>query len=393
MAIWPEYEEIRQEDKKMVYKNFQDLKLSALGMGAMRLPVIDGDDARIDESVAQEMVDYAMEHGVNYYDTAWGYHNGNSELVMGKALSKYPRDSYYLATKFPGYDLSNMDKVEEIFEKQLEKCGVEYFDFYLFHNVCEMNIDAYLNREYGIYEYLLKQKKEGRIRHLGFSAHGSVEVMKRFLEAYGKDMEFCQIQLNYLDWSFQDAKGKVELLNQHNIPVWVMEPLRGGKLASLTGEETAKLKELRPEETVPAWAFRFLQSLPSVTVVLSGMSDMTQMQENIRTFEEDKPLNDGEMKALLQMADEMVSKIALPCTACHYCVSHCPQELDIPGLLALYNEHCFTGGGFIAPMAMSAIPEDKRPNSCIGCRSCEAVCPQQIKISEAMADFAQKLGM
>ena len=393
MAIWPEYEEIRQEDKKMVYKNFQDLKLSALGMGAMRLPVIDGDDARIDESAAQEMVDYAMEHGVNYYDTAWGYHNGNSELVMGKVLSKYPRDSYYLATKFPGYDLSNMDKVEEIFEKQLEKCGVEYFDFYLFHNVCEMNIDAYLNREYGIYEYLLKQKKEGRIRHLGFSAHGSVEVMKRFLEAYGKDMEFCQIQLNYLDWSFQDAKGKVELLNQHNIPVWVMEPLRGGKLASLTGEETAKLKELRPEETVPAWAFRFLQSLPSVTVVLSGMSDMTQMQENIRTFEEDKPLNDGEMKALLQMADEMVSKIALPCTACHYCVSHCPQELDIPGLLALYNEHCFTGGGFIAPMAMSAISEDKRPNSCIGCRSCEAVCPQQIKISEAMADFAQKLGM
>ena len=377
----------------MVYKNFQDLKLSALGMGAMRLPVIDGDDARIDESATQKMVDYAMEHGVNYYDTAWGYHNGNSELVMGKALSKYPRDSYYLATKFPGYDLSNMDKVEEIFEKQLEKCGVEYFDFYLFHNVCEMNIDAYLNREYGIYEYLLKQKKEGRIRHLGFSAHGSVEVMKRFLEAYGKDMEFCQIQLNYLDWSFQDAKGKVELLNQHNIPVWVMEPLRGGKLASLTGEETAKLKELRPEETVPAWAFRFLQSLPSVTVVLSGMSDMTQMQENIRTFEEDKPLNDGEMKALLQMADEMVSKIALPCTACHYCVSHCPQELDIPGLLALYNEHCFTGGGFIAPMAMSAIPEDKRPNSCIGCRSCEAVCPQQIKISEAMADFAQKLGM
>ena len=377
----------------MVYKEFQDLKLSALGMGAMRLPVIDGDDAKIDEAAAGKMVDYAMEHGVNYYDTAWGYHDGNSELVMGRALKKYPRDSYYLATKFPGYDLSNMDKVQEIFEKQLEKCGVEYFDFYLFHNVCEMNIDAYLNKAYGIYDYLLKQKKEGRIRHLGFSAHGSVEVMKRFLEAYGKDMEFCQIQLNYLDWSFQDAKGKVELLNQYNIPVWVMEPLRGGKLASLTEEESAKLKELRPDETIPAWAFRFLQSIPSVTMVLSGMSDMTQMQENIRTFEEDKPLNDAERKALLDMADEMVKKIALPCTACHYCVSHCPQGLDIPGLLALYNEHCFTGGGFIAPMALSAVPEDKRPNACIGCRSCEAVCPQQIKISEAMADFAEKLGM
>lgn len=376
----------------MIYKEFQGLKLSALGMGAMRLPIIDGDDARIDEKKAEEMVDYAMAHGVNYYDTAWGYHDGKSELVMGRALSKYPRESFYLATKFPGYDLSNMDKVEEIFEKQLEKCGVEYFDFYLFHNVCEMNIDAYLNPKYGIYEYLLQQKKAGRIRHLGFSAHGSYDVMKRFLEAYGKDMEFCQIQLNYLDWSFQDAKAKVELLKEYHLPVWVMEPLRGGRLASLTPEETAKLQAMRPDEKVPAWAFRFLQSIPEVTMVLSGMSNMEQMQENIRTFEEDKPLSETEMKNLLAMAEEMVKKIVLPCTACHYCVSHCPQGLDIPRLLELYNEHCFTQGGFIASMALAAIPQDKQPTSCIGCRSCEAVCPQQIHISEAMADFAAKLG-
>ena len=376
----------------MIYKEFQGLKLSALGMGAMRLPIIDGDDARIDEKKAEEMVDYAMAHGVNYYDTAWGYHDGKSELVMGRALSKYPRESFYLTTKFPGYDLSNMDKVEEIFEKQLEKCGVEYFDFYLFHNVCEMNIDAYLNPKYGIYEYLLQQKKAGRIRHLGFSAHGSYDVMKRFLEAYGKDMEFCQIQLNYLDWSFQDAKAKVELLKEYHLPVWVMEPLRGGRLASLTPEETAKLQAMRPDEKVPAWAFRFLQSIPEVTMVLSGMSNMEQMQENIRTFEEDKPLSETEMKNLLAMAEEMVKKIVLPCTACHYCVSHCPQGLDIPRLLELYNEHCFTQGGFIAPMALAAIPQDKQPTSCIGCRSCEAVCPQQIHISEAKADFAAKLG-
>lgn len=231
----------------MIYKDFQNLKLSALGMGAMRLPVIDGDDSRIDEAAAKEMVAYAMEQGVNYYDTAWGYHDGNSELVMGRALKEYPRDSFYLATKFPGYDLSNMDKVEEIFEKQLEKCQVEYFDFYLFHNVCEMNIDAYLDEKYGIYDYLMKQKENGRIRHLGFSAHGSYDVMKRFLEKYGKSMEFCQIQLNYLDWSFQDAKAKVELLKKYNIPVWVMEPLRGGRLANLTEEEEAKLKAMRPD--------------------------------------------------------------------------------------------------------------------------------------------------
>lgn len=382
-----------RKGETMIYRNFQEIKLSGLGMGAMRLPVIDGDDSRIDETKTQAMVDYAMEQGVNYYDTAWGYHDGHSETVMGKALSRYPRENYYLATKFPGYDLSNMDKVEEIFEKQLEKCGVEYFDFYLFHNVCEMNIDAYLDEKYGIYEYLMKQKAAGRIRHLGFSAHGNLDVMKRFLDAYGKDMEFCQIQLNFLDWTFQGAKEKVELLKEWNIPVWVMEPLRGGKLARLAAEDEKALKALRPEENIPAWAFRFLQSVPGVTMVLSGMSNLQQMQDNIHTFAEDKPLTKKEMDTLLQIADGMVKKIVLPCTACHYCTSHCPQGLPIPELLALYNEHCFTEGGFIAPMALSAYPQEKLPSACIGCRSCEAVCPQQIKISEAMADFAQKMGM
>lgn len=376
----------------MMYRDFQDVKLSALGMGAMRLPVVDGDDSKIDEAAAFAMVDEAMARGVNYYDTAWGYHNGNSELVMGKALARHPREKFYLATKFPGYDLSNMGKVEEIFEKQLEKCQVEYFDFYLFHNVCEMNIDAYLDPKYGTYDYLLAQKKNGRIRHLGFSAHGDYDVMKRFLEAYGKDMEFCQIQLNYLDWDFQDAKRKVELLDQWNIPVWVMEPLRGGKLASLAPEDEAKLKALRPDEGIPAWAFRYLQSIPSVVVTLSGMSNMEQMKENIATFEMDKPLNETELETLHAIAQGMVKKIVLPCTACHYCTSHCPQGLDIPNLLSLYNEHCFTQGGFIAPMALSAIPADKQPSACIGCHSCEAVCPQGIKISEAMADFTAKLG-
>ena len=376
----------------MIYCDFQDVKLSALGMGAMRLPVVDGDDSKIDEAAAFAMVDEAMARGVNYYDTAWGYHNGNSELVMGKALARHPREKFYLATKFPGYDLSNMGKVEEIFEKQLEKCQVEYFDFYLFHNVCEMNIDAYLDPKYGTYDYLMAQKKNGRIRHLGFSAHGDYDVMKRFLEAYGKDMEFCQIQLNYLDWDFQDAKRKVELLDQWNIPVWVMEPLRGGKLASLAPEDEAKLKALRPDEGIPAWAFRYLQSIPSVVVTLSGMSNMEQMKENIATFETDKPLNETELETLHAIAQGMVKKIVLPCTACHYCTSHCPQGLDIPNLLSLYNEHCFTQGGFIAPMALSAIPADKQPSACIGCRSCEAVCPQGIKISEAMVDFTAKLG-
>ena len=377
----------------MIYRDFQGLKLSMLGFGAMRLPVIDGDDGRIDEEAALRMVDKAMLGGINYYDTAWGYHGENSELVMGKALGRYPRESYYIATKFPGYDSANWGKVREIFPRQLEKLGVDYFDFYLFHNVCEMNIDAYLDDEkYGIYSYLMEQKRSGRIRHLGFSCHGSMDVLKRFLDAYGKDMEFCQLQLNYLDWTFQNGKEKVELLEKWNIPVWVMEPLRGGSLARLAPAYEEELKSLRPEEEIPAWAFRFLQSIPSVTVILSGMSNEEQLEKNLKTFSENKKLNGEEMDALRSIAEKMLAVGTVPCTACHYCVSHCPQGLDIPSLLALYNDHAFTGGGFIAPMALSALTEEKRPQACLGCRSCEQVCPQQIRISEVLADFVKKLG-
>lgn len=376
----------------MIYKNFKGQKLSALGMGAMRLPVVDGNDGKIDEAAAKEMVALAMKGGVNYYDTAWGYHSGQSELVMGRLLKEYPRESFYLATKFPGYDLGNMDKVEEIFEEQLKKCQVDYFDFYLFHNVCEMNIDAYLDESYGICRYLMAQKKVGRIRHLGFSAHGSCAVMKRFLEAYGKDMEFCQIQLNYLDWTFQDAKAKVELLREWGIPVWVMEPLRGGQLASkIPAEEAAALTALRPQEKIPALAFRFLQTIPEVVVTLSGMSSLSQLEENLATYAQEKPLTSAEWSAVLEVADRIVRPNSVPCTACRYCTSHCPQGLDIPELLALYNEHRVTGGGFIAPMALMAYPEEKKPSACIACRSCEAVCPQQIKISETLADFGKRL--
>lgn len=375
----------------MMYKTWNHEKLSALGMGAMRLPVVNGNNAEIDREAVRRMVSCAMEHGVNYYDTAWGYHDGNSEEALGQALRRYPRESYYLADKFPGYDLSNMDRIGTIFPEQLRRCGVTYFDFYLFHNVCEMNIDAYLDERYGILPYLLEQKRAGRVRHLGFSAHGSCAVMRRFLEAYGDAMEFCQIQLNYLDWTFQDAREKVELLESYRLPVWVMEPLRGGRLTALSPEHAAKLRELRPEEDATAWAFRFLQTIPSVCVTLSGMSNMEQLEDNLRTFATERPLNQREFDALQEIAGDMVQDSALPCTACRYCTSHCPQGLDIPSLLALYNEHRFTQGGFIAPMALSALSPEKQPGACIGCRSCEAVCPQQITIAQAMADFAEKM--
>lgn len=377
----------------MIYRDFQGIKLSGLGLGMMRLPVVDGQDSVIDEAKAAQMIDYAYRNGINYFDTAWGYHGGNSELVAGKCLSEYPREGYYLASKFPGYDNSNMPKVREIFEEQLKKCQTSYFDFYLFHNVYEGNIDDYLNPKFEILDYLLEQKKNGRIRHLGFSAHGSIEVIQRFLDAYGEHMEFCQLQINYMDWHFQNASQKAELINKAGIPIWVMEPLRGGKLAKASEQVEKELCAMRPEESVPVWAFRFLQAIPGVTVVLSGMSNMEQLKENMAVWQEDKPLTEEEFDRLVAMVDEETKKGGLPCTACHYCTSHCPQELAIPELISLYNEHKISGGGFLAPMAVGSMPEAKRPSACVSCRSCEQVCPQQIKISEMMSDFSTMIGL
>ena len=209
----------------MIYTDFQGEKISQLGMGTMRLPVVDGDNANIDEAAALEMFDYAYKHGINYFDTAWGYHDGNAELVTGRALSRYPRESFHLTTKFPGYDRNNFPKVKEIFAKQLEKLQTEYFDFYLFHNVCEYNIENYLNPAFGVKEYLVSERAAGRIKHLGYSDHGGIECFKRFLAAYEDVIEFCQIQLNWLDWDFQEAKEKVRILNEKKIPIIVMEPL------------------------------------------------------------------------------------------------------------------------------------------------------------------------
>lgn len=378
----------------MIYRDFLGEKVSLFGMGCMRLPLLDPkDDSSIDEEQAERMVDYAYENGCNYFDTAWGYHFGKSELVMGKALAKYPRDSFKLADKFPGYDANNWGKNEEIFEKQLEKCQVDHFDFYLIHNVCEMNIDAYMDEEkYGTRAYFTAQRDAGRIKHLGFSVHGSYEVMKRFLSEWADDMEFVQIQLNYIDYTFQDAKAKLELAAEHNLPVIVMEPLRGGMLAKATDEEAAKLAALRPEEGIVGWALRYLQGFDQVKTVLVGSSSFEQMAENMGYFADEKPLNDEEQATLAAIVDARLSADIQPCTACRYCVSHCPQEINIPWMLELYNEHKFTGGGFIAPMALGTVPEGQKPGDCIACGACSAVCPQQIDIPAALEDFAKILG-
>ena len=269
---------------------------------------------------------------------------------------------------------------------------MEYFDFYLFHNVCEMNIEQYLDPKYGILEYLLKQKENGRIRHLGFSVHGSYDVAKRFLEAYGKHMEFCQIQLNYMDYDFQTRRGKLELLKTYNIPVWVMEPLRGGKLASLAENFEAQLHALRPEESIPGWAFRFLQSLPQVTVTLSGMSNLAQLKQNIEIFSEDKPLNEHERKDTVRHCSTYGQQIGAPLHRLPVLHVTLPAGSQHPlSFRALQRAY---GYGRRVPGAYGGFPRCLPTNSQAPASAAAAVkqsAPQQIKISEALADFVQKL--
>ena len=375
----------------MIYKEFKGKKLSALGMGCMRLPTY-GEDKTIDEAKTAEMFDYAIKNGINYFDTAWGYHDGKSELVVGKLLEKYPRESFYLASKFPGYSKETWGRAKEIFEKQLEKCRVDHFDFYLIHNVSEGHIDAYLDEKYGDVMYFVKMREEGKIGHLGFSTHANLENMRRFLDKYGKYMEFCQIQLNWLDWRLQKAEAKVAMMKEYgNIPVWVMEPVRGGKLATLDEAYAKQLQAHREDESIPAWAFRFIQSIPEVCVTLSGMSDFEQVKANIKTFSEEKPLSSDEWNTLMSIADSMVGRKTLNCTACRYCTTYCPQGLDIPRIIEHYNEHTVSGRSEVSPRMIASYAEDKLPTACIGCRSCEEVCPQNIEISEMMSDFAAKL--
>jgi len=350
-------------------------KVSLLGFGAMRLPCLE--DKSVDEVQVQKMTDIAMESGVNYFDTAYPYHNGLSEIVMGKCLSKYPRESFKLATKYPGHQIASSYNPAETFEEQLKKCGVDYFDFYLLHNVYENSIKNYTNPEYGMVAYFGEERKKGRIKHLGFSCHGDVPCLKEYLDfcdSIGVKMEFCQIQLNFLDWTLQHAKEKYELLTSRNIPIIVMEPLRGGNLA-------------KSQDFTVAEAFRYFQSLPNVKVVLSGMSNFEQMQQNLLTFKEPDPLSDEDLNRLFKVAETL--KKSVPCTACRYCVSSCPQKLDIPFLISMYNDLNFDGS-FTVGMKVEAIPERKQPSACMGCKSCEKMCPQKIQIADVMKAFSEK---
>lgn len=363
----------------MQYKQFEDIELSRLGMGNMRLPGASWSGGKIKYDEAKQIIDYAMAHGINYYDTAWVY--CGSEEFLGRALAEYDRDSYYLATKF--YIGSTKD-YEKVFETQLERLRTDHIDFYLIHNVNGNNVDKLLKS--GCIDYFENQRDRGRIAYLGFSSHGTPEVQRRFLDAH--EWDFGQIQLNYYDWLYGSAKAEYEQLAAAGIPIMVMESVRGGKLASLNPRAEEVLLRREPGRSIASWAFRWLMTLPGVQLMLSGMSSLEQIVDNVRTFDECRPLSDEETRLLFAACDLEKGDIAVPCTACRYCTGDCPMRINIPAYMGAYNM-LETHGRRTAKSEIAAVETDGTPADCIGCRKCEEHCPQGIGISRIMKELAK----
>jgi len=388
----------------MLYRQFKDKKLSWLGYGAMRMPVT-AERGPIDEEKARALIEYAYENGVNYFDTAYRYHDGASEPFVGSVLSQYPRDSWYLASKFPGHMMQyengkivgagyltneTITSVESIFEDQLKRCAVDYFDFYMIHNICETSFNFYTNEEVAVVKYFKEQQKAGRIKHLGVSAHGRAETIDKFLKHYPNTFEFGMIQLNYLDWTLQDADKKYEALTKHGLAVMSMESIRGGALVKLKDEAEALLKAARPNDSIASWAFRFLQSLPELVVATSGMTTMEQLKENIAIFSQNDPTTKIEQEILRRVVDKLGD--VTPCTTCGYCLEACPIGLDIPKLISIADELKFGHDAFVTKyFTLRAMKEEELPAACTACGACNPLCPQGIDIPAALKQFAEAI--
>ena len=368
----------------MEYRQYRDteLKTSLLGLGCMRFPT---KDRMIDYEAAEKIIDYAYANGINYFDSAYNYGmDGDSERTSGKALSKYPRESYNIATKLPPTKMDSPETIREAFNEQLERWGVEYFDFYLMHNLSSGTIDTFSQPH--VIATLLELKAEGKLRKIGFSSHADPETLERFLKHYKWD--FAQMQFNYFDWTYQNAKRQYELFEEYGVPIMVMEPVRGGKLSSVTPEADAMLKEYNPEASISSWALRYAAGFPNVQVVLSGMSAMEQIIDNVGTISNFKPLNDEEHELVMKAAEMLKDQALIPCTKCEYCVATCPSELNIPYLLGIFNNYKL-GPSFFQLLGIKGLPEDKRPSACVACGVCTEKCPQNIEIPEVLAEFAE----
>lgn len=367
----------------MQYKEFKDgIRLSRLGMGVMRLPVLEQDDSKIDFKKAQKLIRLCMEQGINYYDTAFIYHGGKSEEFLGKALAEYPRDSFYVTDK---YNFQAEPDYKKQFAEQLKRLNMDRIDFYLLHGIQDHFAEEMTSN--GCIAYFDEMKQKGKISYLGFSFHGSAEMLKKLLALYPWD--FVQIQLNYYDWYFQDAKELYDILKEAGIPVMVMEPVHGGLLANLTKEAGSGLEKEHPDWSFASWAMRWVMGLEQVQVVLSGMSEEEQITDNIQTFSQMQPLTEKEQELLKKAAWTQHASVAVACTKCRYCCPNCPKGLDIPFLLKNYNEAKVGGAWRISHLR--DIPLEKQPSACIGCGACMAHCPQGFRIPEYLKELSEML--
>lgn len=366
---------------------FKDIELSRLGLGTMRLPVkgIIKREANpiIDYKEAQKLVDFAIENGINYFDTAYMYHAGKSEKFIGTALSKYPRESYYLVDKLPIWMCKKPADMEKIFSNQLKRTGTAYFDNYLLHSLDKNNFEKC--EKFGAYDFLVEKQKQWLIKNIGFSFHGTIEDLKQIVSAHHWD--FAQIQLNYLDWKNQDAKTQYEILTEAGIPVIVMEPVRGGKLADIPKDAEKLFKNINCDASAASWAIKFVADLPNVVTILSGMNSIEQLQDNINTLTDFKPLTDSELQACFNAAAIMNKKDVIPCTGCDYCAD-CPKGVKISTVFACYYEY---KNGDISEeeskKKYSEIPAEYNADVCIKCGKCASHCPQSIKIPEKLEEL------
>ena len=353
--------------------------VSLLGYGLMRLPLKDRrNQSEIDKEKAQELIDRAMAGGVNYYDTAWVYHQGMSERFAGEALKKYPRESYNLADKMPVWEVKSLDDAKRIFQEQLDRCQAKYFDFYLLHS---LNGGAWPNvRDLGALEYARQMKKEGKVKNLGFSFHGDNKDLAVIADFGGWD--FAQIQLNYFDWD-DYSREQYEILTSHGIPVVVMEPLKGGELANLQPKTLEMLTNARPNTTAAQWAFEFIASLPNVLTILSGMTYMEHVEENLKTFSPIEPLGEEGKELLVKVKEFMKEEGKIPCTTCRYCTP-CPVGVAIPDIFKMYNNYRSSLVKWMSQREYFQLEKGSRADACVECGACLKKCPQKINIPEEL---------
>ncbi len=358
-----------------------------LGFGMMRLPEKDG---KIDIDHVCRMVDRYMQAGMNYFDTAYVYHGGLSEVAAREALVKrYDRESFMLATKLPAWELKKEEDIQRVFDEQLSRAGVDYFDFYLLHSIEDgSNYDTYVR--YDCFDWCMKRKEEGKIRHFGFSFHGSPELLEKVLDDH-PEVEFVQIQLNYLDRTNPVVRSQklYEILAKRNIPIIVMEPVRGGMLSDMSPEIEALFKEKRPDDSVASWALRFVASLPGVMTVLSGMSNEEQMEDNIKTFTDFVPIDDEELKIIDEVTDRILSMPQIGCTSCRYCCDGCPAKISIPDVFRTINTLRRYPDDWRSKNFYSGLTQrNGKASDCVACGQCERVCPQHLPIIELMKEAA-----